>query len=274
MIELVMSLFELLHTEIVYLPPSATLLESATLMRRHKIGSIFVREDDSYTGILTEGDLVRKGLARSVPLESPIHKLMSSPIIEIDVNRSPLEANHLMHFNGIRHLAISKERKIIGMLSVRDLVRYFSEEQSGPAQSLNDIYQPLSILVHREIVSVPVQASVLRAAGLLKEKRIGSLAVVEGGNYVGIITETDLVRKAMAFGLDPEVIPVGAIMNPPIDIDINCSIMQASQMMASRGVRHLAVSEKGKIIGILSIRDLIGMISIRDLPRFFAEKEG
>lgn len=269
-----MSLFELLHTEIVSLPPSATLLESATLMRQHRIGSTFVRENDGYIGIITEGDLVRKGLARSTPLKSPIHQLMSSPIIEIDINRSPLEANHLMHFNAIRHLAISKEGKIIGMISVRDLVRYFSSEEGGPAQSLNDIYKPLSILVHREIVSVPVDTSVRKASVVLGEKRIGSLATVEGGRYVGIVTETDLVRKVMGFGLDPDQIPVGAIMNVPIDIDINGSVLQASQMMAARGVRHLAVSEQGKIIGILSIRDLIGMISIRDLPRFFAQKEG
>ncbi|HET6371064.1 MAG TPA: CBS domain-containing protein [Nitrospiria bacterium] len=269
-----MSLSEIMHTDIVSLPPTALLPEAASLMRSQKIGSVFIKEADKYVGVITEGDLVRKGLARSIPSSTSIQKLMSSPILEIDVNRSVLEANHLMHFNNIRHLAISKEGKIIGLISVRDLVRYFSGQQNGPAQSLNDIYQPLSILVHREIITVPFTASVQEAGSLLEKRKVGSLIVVEDGHYAGFLTETDLVRKVMGFGLEPTKIPVGAIMNVPIiDIDINRSISDASQMMAARGVRHLAVSEQGKIIGVLSIRDLIGMISIRDLPRFFAKKE-
>lgn len=270
-----MSLTEIVQTDIISLPPDVSQIDAASLMRRRKIGSVFVREKEAYIGIVTEGDLVRKGLANAVPSQTRIDRLMTSPILDIDFQRSVLEANHLMHFNGIRHLAVSKEGRIIGIISVRDLVRYFSRQDNGPAQSLNDIYQPLSVLLHREIVGITLETSVQKSAKLLGEKKIGCLVVMDESLPMGIITETDLVRKVIGFGLNPEQTPVGAIMNVPIiDIDINRSISDASQMMASRGVRHLAVSEQGKIVGILSIRDLIGMISIRDLPRFFSHQQG
>jgi signal-transduction protein with cAMP-binding, CBS, and nucleotidyltransferase domain len=41
--------------------------------------------------------------------------------------------------------------------------------------------------------------------------------------------------------------------------------------MASKRIRHLAVTEKKEIIGIISVRDLIGMVAVRDLPRFFSK---
>lgn len=82
-----------------------------------------------------------------------------------------------------------------------------------------------------------------------------------------------MVRKLIGFDLNPSEVPVGVIMNTPvIDIDIASSVQSATDLMSSKGIRHLGVSEGGNIVGILSIRDLIGMISVRDLPQFFAKK--
>ena len=62
---------------------------------------------------------------------------------------------------------------------------------------------------------------------------------------------------------------VGALMNSPlIDIDINRTVHDASERMAENRIRHLAVTENGKVVGVLSIRDLVKMVSIRDRPEF------
>ena len=62
---------------------------------------------------------------------------------------------------------------------------------------------------------------------------------------------------------------VGALMNSPlIDIDINRTIRDASERMAAKRIRHLAVTEQEKVVGVLSIRDLVKMVSIRDRPEF------
>jgi len=75
---------------------------------------------------------------------------------------------------------------------------------------------------------------------------------------VGIVTETDLVRKAVAKGADLVKEKVEAIMSAPVaSIDIHRTPQDAHDMMADLGVRHLAVTDAGKIVGLLSVRDLL-----------------
>ena len=266
-----MSLKQLIHREIKKIGPLTSIGETAKMMRHHKIGSLFVEENGQFTGIVTESDLVRKVITKDVSFEIPACTVLNAPLIEIDIEKSVMEANHLMHRNGVRHLAISEKGKIAGMISARELVRHFSSVRESPLLKLGVILQPLTVLIHREIETIDAAASSRDAARRMEEKRIGSVMVTEEGAYVGIATESDLVRKVVGYGLSPSTTPVGAIMNTPIlDIDISRSIPEVNEIMATKGVRHLAVTEKGKIVGILSIRDLIGMISIRDLPRFLS----
>ncbi|HZR46204.1 MAG TPA: CBS domain-containing protein [Candidatus Manganitrophaceae bacterium] len=266
-----MSLQQLIHREIKKIGPLTPIGEAAKMMRHHKIGSLFVEENGQFTGIVTESDLVRKVITQEVPFDTPARTALNAPLIEIDIEKSVMEANHLMHLNGIRHLAISENGKIAGMISVRDLVRHFASDRESPLHRMGDILQPLTVLIHRQIETIDAAASSRDAARRMNEKKIGSIVVTEDGTYVGIATESDLVRKVIGYGLSPSATPVGAIMNTPIlDIDISRSIPEVNEIMATKGVRHLGVTEKGKIVGILSIRDLIGMISIRDFPRFLS----
>jgi CBS domain-containing protein len=113
------------------------------------------------------------------------------------------------------------------------------------------------------------ERTVLEAAQTMAEKRIGSLLVLEAGNMIGIVTEADVVRKVIAAHLPANATSVGAVMNAPlIQIDINDSACDASRLMAEERIRHLAVTEENKVVGILSLRDLVKMVSVRDKPRF------
>ena len=106
--------------------PDTTLLEAAMLMRDTKVGALLVQEAGYYSGIVSESDLVRKGMAESCPAqETLVRTVMSSPLLSIEITRSAHEASEKMAEHGIRHLAISEEGLIVGMISVRDLLRYF-----------------------------------------------------------------------------------------------------------------------------------------------------
>lgn len=86
---------------------------------------------------------------------------------------------------------------------------------------------------------------------------------------VGIVTETDVVRKVIAPHLPPSSTRVGAVMSfPLIKIDINRTVRDASRLMAEERIRHLAVMEDNIMVGLLSVRHLIKMVSVRDKPRF------
>ena len=106
--------------------PDATLLEAAKLMRDAKVGALLVQEGRHYSGLVSESDLVRKGMAESCPAqETSVRAVMSSPLLSIEITRSAHEASEKMAEHGIRHLAISEEGQIVGIISVRDLLRYF-----------------------------------------------------------------------------------------------------------------------------------------------------
>ena len=106
--------------------PDATLLEAAQLMRDTKVGALLVHEAGQYRGLVSESDLVRKGMADSCPAhETLVRAVMSRPLVSIDHASSAHEASEKMAEHGIRHLAVSDEGQIVGIISVRDLLRYF-----------------------------------------------------------------------------------------------------------------------------------------------------
>ena len=106
--------------------PDTTLLEAAKQMRDARVGALLVQEAGRYSGIDSESDLVRKGMAESCSTqETLVRAVMSSPLLSIDSARSAHEASDKMAEHGIRHLAITEEGQVVGIISVRDLLRYF-----------------------------------------------------------------------------------------------------------------------------------------------------
>lgn len=106
--------------------PDATVRDAARQMRLTKAGALLVREGAGYLGIVSEADLVRKVLAESlVPAQTLVRSVMSAPLITIDIGASAHDASEIMARAGIRHLAVVEGGEVVGMLSVRDLLRYF-----------------------------------------------------------------------------------------------------------------------------------------------------
>ena len=109
-----------------------------------------------------------------------------------------------------------------------------------------------------EVHSVLVDASIKQAGRLLQKFKVGSLLVDDNRQYIGIITDTDLSRKAVARGLDPSTTTIKTCMSKPIiSIEDSEPITEAVKLMKEHSVRHLAVTEDRTIIGILSISDLL-----------------
>src|SRR3972149_3107169 len=118
--------------------------------------------------------------------------------------------------------------------------------------------RPLAVMMTREIKTIDPTASLYDAAKIMRDKRVGALFVEEAGNYIGVISETDLVRRGMAEDKNLRLEKVRAIMSSPIiSIDIDRPASDASDLMSEKGTRHLAVTDSGKIVGLISVRDLL-----------------
>jgi signal-transduction protein with cAMP-binding, CBS, and nucleotidyltransferase domain len=105
---------------------------------------------------------------------------------------------------------------------------------------------------------IRADATIQEAARRMRDERIGSLLVERDGQIIAVVTETDIVRKASARGADLGKEKIESIMTAPVvSIEAQRSPQDAHDMMGDLGVRHLAVTEKGKIVGVLSVRDLL-----------------
>lgn len=126
----------------------------------------------------------------------------------------------------------------------------------------------LAQVMRKELKKIAHDALVVEAAKRMRDERVGSLFVEQEGGLVGIVTETDVVRRGVADEKDLKKTTVAAIMTKPIvTIESVRTIQDAHDMMGDLGVRHLGVTEKGKLVGLVSVRDLLVYFKTYSEPR-------
>lgn len=110
----------------------------------------------------------------------------------------------------------------------------------------------------REVVSVTADQSVMEAASMLAQRRIGALPVMDGQSIAGIFSERDVIHALQSHGVDALARTVGDVMTAPaITVGAGDSVIGALSLMSRRRIRHLPVVEDGQIIGVVSIGDLV-----------------
>lgn len=113
-------------------------------------------------------------------------------------------------------------------------------------------------LMTRDLSFIHEDASIQEAARSMHSKRIGSLLVKKEDEYLGIMTETDVVQAVAEQPMEVARLTVKCVMSSPIiTVDRNMSPHYARDLMADRKIRHLGVTEAGKIVGVISVRDLL-----------------
>ena len=128
------------------------------------------------------------------------------------------------------------------------------QEPGNPDILLDEIWEFMS----SPVFSIDHESTVQEAAQYMQASNIGSLLVKEFDIYVWMVTETDLSRKVVGLGLNPETTQVTEIMAQPLQtMDRFFPVEEASQFMHSNKIRHLPVTEDEKIVGILSVKDLV-----------------
>ena len=100
--------------------------------------------------------------------------------------------------------------------------------------------------------------TVRTAAERMTERNIGAVAVVDGGRLAGVFSERDIMSRVVAKGLDPDDTAVDTVMTRDIVVaEPSENVDSALQKMHSIGSRHLPVVANGKLVGMISIRDLL-----------------
>ncbi|MBA3973685.1 MAG: histidine kinase [Candidatus Solibacter sp.] len=110
----------------------------------------------------------------------------------------------------------------------------------------------------RDVYTIAPGASVLEAIQEMSERGVGALVVMDGGALAGIISERDYTRKVILQGRASRDTRVEEIMTANvITATPELTLEQAMRLVSERRIRHLPVTEAGKVIGVVSIGDMV-----------------
>lgn len=114
-------------------------------------------------------------------------------------------------------------------------------------------------LMSKDIFTIGIKSSITDAAKQMSRHKTDCILAVDSNEEIlGILTESDIVRKVVAKEIDPSAATVKDFMSEPLlDIASDESIFEAKKVMEKHNVRHLIVKENDKLVGIVAARDLV-----------------
>ena len=106
---------------------TASLREAGKLMQKWKTGSLLVTDKQTYVGFITDSALARDVVANGLdPNTTPVKTCVRTPLVAIHGDRPLIEAVRMMKEQATRHLAVAQDGQIIGVISVSNILRYYS----------------------------------------------------------------------------------------------------------------------------------------------------
>jgi len=125
------------HAEIHSISPDATVFEAITRMAEKNVGALIVQELDQLVGIVSERDYARKlVLLGRASVATPVRDIMSTPVITVTPKETTQCCMQLMTQGHMRHLPVVEDDKLIGVVSIGDLVKDVISEQRNLIEQL------------------------------------------------------------------------------------------------------------------------------------------
>lgn len=116
-----------------------------------------------------------------------------------------------------------------------------------------------TIIEDQEVLTAPATTTVIEAARLMKERKVGAMMVVEADRLVGIFTERDALFRVVADGRDVKNTQLSEVMTrSPQSLHPDKSFAEALHIMHLGEFRHVPVVENGRPVGMISARDALG----------------
>ena len=103
--------------------PGITLLECAQVMSEKHIGTVVIKGNEHSLGILSEQDIVRRAVAKGVNMNEKVKDFMETKLITISPDADIYDALIKMRDNNIRHLPVIKNNKMVGLLTIKDILK-------------------------------------------------------------------------------------------------------------------------------------------------------
>jgi len=208
-----------MNTNLVTASPGTDVEKAANMLLQHGISSLIITEGKQLVGILTKTDLARS-FAEKLGGRAKVRELMSKNVITVGRQNSLARVVELMEKNNITRVVVVDGAKPVGIVAASD-VAFAQLETPGegvarrkikftrkPERADRPRYRYVKYValltaedvMKPELLTIEADEDAARAARLMLEHGISGLPVVEGGELVGIITKTDLMKGLARFG--------------------------------------------------------------------------
>ena len=226
------------------------------------IGSVVITKDDKPVGIVTDRDVAIKICAtKEIAGEVKAKAIMSSPLVTIEPETPVEKACELMTAKDIRRLPVMENDKLVGIISVRNILTGMPEhvQKFYPAEGdlvperleVGDVMTP-------KVITEDEAASITKLSKDMAESGIASVVITKGDKPVGMATDWDIASKVIMEDKNASEIKAKEIMAAPlITIGPETPVERACEIMVANGVRRLPVMENGELVGIISVRNIL-----------------
>ncbi len=228
--------------------PNVSFKTVVSFMADNKFSTLIVMEEDKTMplGIFTERGVIRHVASGEKNMDQSVKQEFIQPFVSVTPDTTIIEAARLMISKKSRILVFADTDKLVGTITASDMMRAFRETDKAPI---------LDKVVSTTIYHCPFDTAILDVAKLLDEKNIGSILVTQNSLY-GIFTQRDLVRV-----LDKEVdlkSKVGPYSSFPF-VTAKRGILanEAANIMASKKIKRLGLTENDSLFGIVTARDIV-----------------
>ena len=125
-------------SEVYFVPPTSTVQNALELMADKEIGAVLVMEADKIKGIFSERDYARRGILMGCSADSPVEKLMTCALVYIGADQTLEDCMAMMTDKHIRHLPVVEQGKLMGIISIGDVVKAMISDQERKIKNMED----------------------------------------------------------------------------------------------------------------------------------------
>lgn len=126
-------------------------------------------------------------------------------------------------------------------------------KQSQPSEKLNI---PIRRFITKRIIAVDKDTTIQDGTARMVEFDISSIGILNDGEIVGIVTDSDLKKRALSKGRSPKDSIAEIMTADPVSVDINATIEDVLDLMSKKKIKHVLVSDQDEIVGITTLNDL------------------
>ena len=187
----------IMTSKVVSIKTTGKIDEAIELMKQYNVGGLpVIDEEGKIWGIITERDITF--LFAGKIGGAKVSSIMSTNVVTISPKKSIFMAEKTMIEKGFRRLPLVYEGKLVGIVTVMDILRFFGKGEVFHHLKSGTIMQVLQTEIEeiatRKLVTVSPEADIGEAARIMEENNVGALPVLENDKLVGIITERDFFK--------------------------------------------------------------------------------